>query len=506
MGKQETLAKWRLILGKSAEKHNINYNSPPNSSQNQNQSQPGGGKPGGGKPGGGKPGGGKPGGGKPGGGKSGGGKKRGKGKKKGGGGGQGNSKLQDSPPSNSDTSFGNFPKHNQTTPPSQNESRKERLYGDNSDKSLSGAERGQGTDTTSDTSQNAQQSPAPNLSSQDLQNIDNVMDYLYQPPPESQRSAGKSGTGLSIPKWLENVNRLFPKEAKEILERDLVKKANIREIIKHPELFDKVEPNMEMLGIMMHMKNRLPAKIRDKVKQLVAKVVNQLRKKLKQKVIFTIVGSLNRNQHTPLKNSKNFDWKQTIQRNLKHYNKDLEKIILNEPRFFRREKKKNKWRIIILIDESGSMTESIIHSAVIASIFAEIPAVSTNLIIFDTQVVDLSHEIGHPVEVLMSTTLRGGTNIAKALQYGQTLVRKPKKTLFILISDFYEGGSTQVLTQEFIKIKESGAKLIGIAALGRNSRPNFNRSYAREINKIGFDVIVCTPEVLAEMVGKVIQT
>ena len=63
------------------------------------------------------------------------------------------------------------------------------------------------------------------------------------------------------------------------------------------------------------------------------------------------------------------------------------------------------------------MLESAIFSAVMASIFAELPAVKTSLVLFDTQVVDLSDQVGQPVDVLLSIQLGGGTDITQALMY-----------------------------------------------------------------------------------------
>ena len=74
-----------------------------------------------------------------------------------------------------------------------------------------------------------------------------------------------------------------------------------------------------------------------------------------------------------------------------------------------------------------------------ASIFAELPAVKTSLVLFDTQVVDLSDQVGQPVDVLLSMQLGGGTDITQALQYAEQLVREPARTIVVLITDFYEG-------------------------------------------------------------------
>ena len=113
--------------------------------------------------------------------------------------------------------------------------------------------------------------------------------------------------------------------------------------------------------------------------------------------------------------------------------------------------------------------------------------------------------MGNPVDVLMSITLGGGTNITKAVQYAHKLAVKPKKTLIILVTDFYEGGNYDALSDELISIRESGIKLIGIGALGKNAAPSYNRDYAKKVNKIGFDVLSCTPEELAPLVGKIIE-
>ncbi|MFX0094863.1 MAG: VWA domain-containing protein, partial [Candidatus Hodarchaeota archaeon] len=181
-------------------------------------------------------------------------------------------------------------------------------------------------------------------------------------------------------------------------------------------------------------------------------------------------------------------------------------IVLDNPRFFARERKKNKWRIIVAIDESGSMMESIIYSAVIASIFASLPSIKTNLVIFDTEVVDLTEEVGDPVDILMKVTLGGGTDITKCLKYVRSLITNPRRTLIILITDFYEGNSYHNLDEQIIHIKESGAHLLGIGALSRSARPVFNRDYARKLNKMGIDVIACTPEKLAPIVAKIIES
>ncbi len=47
---------------------------------------------------------------------------------------------------------------------------------------------------------------------------------------------------------------------------------------------------------------------------------------------------------------------------------------------------------------------------------ATVSSIKTHLVIFDTEVVDLTEYLGDPVELLFRAQLGGGTDIRKALQ------------------------------------------------------------------------------------------
>ncbi|MGQ0420807.1 VWA domain-containing protein [Bacillus sp. HC-Mk] len=51
----------------------------------------------------------------------------------------------------------------------------------------------------------------------------------------------------------------------------------------------------------------------------------------------------------------------------------------------------------------------------------------------------------------MKVQLGGGTNIASAVEYGRQLIEQPAKSVIILVSDFYEGGSSSLLTHQVKK-------------------------------------------------------
>ncbi|MHA1755634.1 MAG: VWA domain-containing protein [Promethearchaeota archaeon] len=178
---------------------------------------------------------------------------------------------------------------------------------------------------------------------------------------------------------------------------------------------------------------------------------------------------------------------------------------MSNPRFFSAERNKKPWQIIVIVDQSGSMISSLIHSSVMASIFAELPSIKTNLIAFDTTVVDLSDKVNDPVEVLMSVNLGGGTDITNALRFAQSLVKKPKKTIMVLITDFYEGRDDSDLINEIRFIKEAGIKILGLASLNEKSVPDYNVNLTKKIASLGVDVLVATPDKLCELIADTIN-
>ena len=157
------------------------------------------------------------------------------------------------------------------------------------------------------------------------------------------------------------------------------------------------------------------------------------------------------------------------------------------------------------MDESGSMLDSVIHSAVMAGIFAKLPMLDTRLVIFDTQVVDLSAHLDDPVETLMSIQLGGGTYIAGALRYCESLIEDPRRTMVVLVSDLCEGGSLSGLLSVSRGIMESGARLICLTALDMEANPAYDRRTAEQLAELGAFVGAMTPEALGDFMGKVMQ-
>ena len=169
-------------------------------------------------------------------------------------------------------------------------------------------------------------------------------------------------------------------------------------------------------------KTRIPAR------KVIDRVVQERRKQLEVRVEQAISGALRKDRHSPRRVLRNLDLKTTLRRNLRNWNEERRKLFIDRVFFYVAEKNKRPWHVIVCVDQSGSMLESAIFSAVMASIFAELPGVKTSLVLFDTQVVDLTDKVGAPVDVLLSVHLGGGTDITRALEYCSGLVRpRPRR-------------------------------------------------------------------------------
>ena len=349
----------------------------------------------------------------------------------------------------------------------------------------------------------------------ELERIEQLVGFLFEPgsvpsgegaaTDSKSRHGGRGGSAITIPEWVDGVTELFPRSAKEVLEREFVQRRGIAELLDQPKLLEKVEPNIEIVKTLLTHRDLLNPKTRVLARKIIEQVVQQLKEKMKLQVESSITGAIRRDRHSPRRVFRNLDIQTTIRRNLKNYDSETERLLVNSLFFYASERNKRPWHIIIAVDQSGSMLDSAIFSAVMASIFFELPSVKTSLFLFDTQVVDLSDSVGQPVDVLMSVQLGGGTHIAQAMIYGNQLVREPARSIVVLITDFYEGMPENALIRQIQLMAESGIRMIGLGALGYDARPAYNRSLAKKLKKVGMDILVCTPEKLAECMAQIIR-
>ncbi|MCL2856120.1 MAG: VWA domain-containing protein [Oscillospiraceae bacterium] len=349
--------------------------------------------------------------------------------------------------------------------------------------------------------------------------IDELMDFLYgreygegrgirgeeQDGEAESREGGKGPSQLTVPSWINKIQELFPKETVERLERHALEKYDLTELLTDARVLEKLEPNMALLKQILSFKGMMSPEVLATARGIVAKVVDELTRKLENQVRNAVMGRRNRNTSTTMGSSRDLDFKRTIRKNLRHYDPETHTLVLERVYFFRNLQRYNPWNVILCVDESGSMLENVVHAAVMAGIFAKLPAITTKLVIFDTEVVDLSGHASDPVEALMSVQLGGGTDIGKALAYCESLVVTPARTILVLISDLFDGGGYQPMYAHIASMIEAGVKIICLTALDRDCVGSYDKTAAKRLTAMGASVASLTPGELANWIGEVIK-
>ena len=349
--------------------------------------------------------------------------------------------------------------------------------------------------------------------SEEWQKRDRALGYLYgreygasRNVRSGQRSGGLGESTLTIPEWINDVHSLFPQETVERIEKDALERYQLQELVTSPELLRRATPSMTLLKAVLHTKHLMNEEVLKEARRLVSAVVRQLLETLARPVEAPFYGVRNRQRRSRVKLARNFDAARTIKHNLKNYCPKTKKLVISEPWFFSRSRSQaDKWSLFILVDQSGSMLDSVIHSAVTAAIFWGIKALKTRLILFDTNVVDVTDDCQDPVDTLLKVQLGGGTDIGSALSYAASLVENPRQTIVILISDFFEGGPVERMLGHVHALVESGVHLLGLAALDSKAKPTFDRDMARRMVNLGAHVGAMTPGELAAWVSQKVR-
>jgi Mg-chelatase subunit ChlD len=323
---------------------------------------------------------------------------------------------------------------------------------------------------------------------------------------QSKKREGDIGPSqLNVPDWINAVHELFPQQTIERLERDALERYQLEEMVTNPDLLRRTQPSETLLKAVLRTKHLMNQEVLTLARDLVRKVIEQLMEKLARQVSTPFLGSVDRRKRSMMHIAKNFDARTTIRRNLRTYDRETKRLFIETPYFFSRVRRLERWQIIILVDESGSMLDSVIHSAIMASIFFGIRTLRTHLCIFDTSVVDLTDQCNDPIETLMKVQLGGGTDIGNALAYGAQCIENPRRTIILLITDFFEGAPENRLIATAKQLVESGVILLGLAALDGNANPCYDRDLAQKLVNVGAHVAAMTPGELAQWVAEKVR-
>ncbi len=342
--------------------------------------------------------------------------------------------------------------------------------------------------------------------------MDRILDHLYGREYQGRgvrvgagASGGSGPSVLSIPEWIGEVRELFPEETCDVITRHALERYGMTELVTDAETLRKLEPSYELLKAVLTFRGLMKGEVLEVARRLVREVVEDLRRKLERDVRPALWGRTDRRRRTRLKSAKNLDAVRTIRANLRHWDARRRKLVVQDLFFTSRVERHLPWEIVMAVDCSGSMIDSVIHAAVMASIFRGLPSVRVRLVAFDTSVVDLSEAVADPAEVLMNVQLGGGTDIAGALGYCASLVTHPSRTIVVLVTDFCEGGPLAPMLAAIKRLRSEGVRVLGLAALDARAKPVYDRAAAEACVEAGAEVAALTPRRLAEWVATAIS-
>ena len=157
--------------------------------------------------------------------------------------------------------------------------------------------------------------------------------------------------------------------------------------------------------------------------------------------------------------------------------------------------------VVLGVDQSGSMASSVVYASVFGAVLASMRSLRTSLVVFDTAVVDLTEDLDDPVDVLFGTQLGGGTDINRAIAYCQSLVTRPSDTLFVLVSDLYEGGVQEEMLRRVGQMIAAGVQVVVLLALSDEGRPVYDAENAAALAALGVPAFACTPDAFPDLLA-----
>jgi len=336
-----------------------------------------------------------------------------------------------------------------------------------------------------------------------LARIDQALDFLYGQSEE--RSAGLGGSSPYVPTWLGEIRRFFPTDVVAFLEKEAIERKGLRQLLLEPETLAGLEKDVALAATILGFKGLMPEETRRTARHVVAEIVFKLRQRLEIQIQRAVLGALQRNRHTPMKVARNLDLRRTVREGMRNYDPTIGKIIPERIYFYANQRRFHEWRIIVLVDQSGSMGESVVYSSIFAAVFAALPALDTRLVLFDTNIADVSDQLSDPVELLFGVQLGGGTDIARAVPYASGLVEQPEQTLMILISDLYEGGDRGSLLRGLAALRESKVRVLSVLALNDGGVASFDHQMARDVAALDIPTFAATPNRLVEAVERALR-
>jgi Mg-chelatase subunit ChlD len=341
--------------------------------------------------------------------------------------------------------------------------------------------------------------------------IASALDVLYDPAETSDRpKSRRGGLGRSAPriaKWMGDVRECFPASVVQIIQKDAFSRLGLQQMLLEPEFLAAMQADVNLVADLMSLQGMMPEKTKQTAREVIQKVVAELMARLERKTAEALRGAVDRSKRTIRPRSVDIDWPRTIRANLHQYLSEYQTIVPERLIGFARKQRRlvDLDEVILCVDQSGSMAQSVIYSSIFAAVMASLPVVRTQLVCFDTVVLDLTDKLADPVDVLFGIQLGGGTDINQAVSYCGGKIQQPRKSHLVLITDLCEGGNASELVSRLGKLVGDGVNVIVLLALSDEGRPSFDAELAGNVAALGIAVFACTPDQFPDLMAAALR-
>jgi Mg-chelatase subunit ChlD len=344
--------------------------------------------------------------------------------------------------------------------------------------------------------------------------VDRALSALYDadathpdgaPGSGPSRSGGLGASAPSVARWLGDIRSYFPSSVVQVVQRDAVERLDLTRLLLEPELLEAVEPDVHLVGTLLSLSRVLPEQTKDTARRVVRTVVEELERRLADRTRSAVTGALDRSTRTHRPRLRDIDWDRTIRRNLQHYLPEHRTLVPERLVGHGRAARAVHRDVVLAVDQSGSMASSVVYASVFGAVLASMRSLRTSLVVFDTAVVDLTDKLADPVDVLFGAQLGGGTDINRAIAYCQGLVTRPTDTVFVLVSDLYEGGVRDEMLRRVRAMLAAGVQVVVLLALSDEGAPAYDHDNAAALSALGAPAFACTPDAFPDLMAAAIS-
>lgn len=271
------------------------------------------------------------------------------------------------------------------------------------------------------------------------------------------------------------------------IEGDLVSRMRLREVLADNRLAKQLTPSMSLIEQLLRDKDNLDGVALANAKALIRRFVDEVAEVLRTQVAQASTGTVDRSV-PPKRIFRNLDLDRTIWKNLPNWSPEDERLYVDRLYYKQTAKRIEPARLIVVVDQSGSMVDAMVNCTILASIFAGLPKADVHLVAYDTIGLDLTPWVHDPFEVLLHTKLGGGTDGTVALDLARPKITDPHNTVVVWISDFYEWNE-QGVWDGMQAIHRTGVKFIPVGSVSSGGHQSVNPWFRQRFKDQGTPVL-----------------